>query len=138
MGCRLDIASIKSRKLANTILNVLNEEGFSLIELMIAVLIIGILVAVAIPMFSSTAESSKDTICITNLRAIAGALAQYSAEHNSTATYDQLINAYFLKNPPTDPHQGGGVATIDAGTGVVSIGTGHNATQRNGDAWPTF
>ena len=121
------------------ILSVLNEKGFTLIELMVAVLIIGILVAVAIPVFGSTADGAKDTTCIGNLRTISGALAQYNAEHGtSSATLDQLVNAYWLFDPPTDPHQGGGVATIDAGTGVVSIGTGHAATQKNGDAWPTF
>ncbi len=121
------------------VFDVLDEKGFTLIELMVVVLIIGILVAVAIPMFGSAADRTRDTTCIANLRAIGGALEQYKAEYNtSAATLDQIVNAYFLKNPPTDPHPGGGVATIDAGTGVVSIGTGHNATQTNGDAWPTF
>ena len=117
----------------------LDEKGFTLIELMVVVLIIGILVAVAIPMFGSTAARTKDTTCIVNLRAIGGALEQYKAEYNtSSATLDQIINAYFLKNPPTDPHAGGGIATINPVTSVVSVGTGHNATQTNGDAWPTF
>ena len=121
------------------VFDVLDEKGFTLIELMVAVLIIGILVAVAIPMFGSTADRTRDTTCIANLRAIGGALEQYKLEYNtSAATLDQIVNAYFLKNPPTDPHAGGGVATIDAGTGVVSIGTGHNAAQANGDPWPTF
>ena len=117
----------------------LDEKGFTLIELMVVVLIIGILVAVAIPVFGNTANHARDTTCIANLRTIGGALEQYKAEYNtSSATLDQLVSAYFLKNPPTEPHPGGGVATIDPVTNVVSIGTGHNATQSNGDAWPTY
>ncbi len=119
--------------------DVLDEKGFTLIELMVVVLIIGILVAVAIPVFGNIADHARDTTCIANLRTIAGALEQYKVDYGTAATtLDQLVIAYFLKNPPTDPHPGGGVATINAGTGVVSIGTGHNATQSNGDAWPTF
>ena len=115
-----------------------NEKGFTLIELMVVVLIIGILVAVAIPVFGSAAENARDKACVANLRTTAGAVAQYNAEYNTvTATMVELVGASFLKNTPDDPHPGAGAYVISA-AGVVSIGAGHSATQNNGDAWPTY
>ena len=59
-----------------------NRKGFTLIELMIVVAIIGILAAVAIPGFMTYIKNSKTSEAKTNLDAIKkGALAYYEAEH---------------------------------------------------------
>ena len=62
-----------------------NRKGFTLIELMIVVAIIGILAAVAIPGFMTYIKNSKTSEAKTNLDAIKkGALAYYEAEHYGT------------------------------------------------------
>ena len=59
-----------------------NRKGFTLIELMIVVAIIGILAAVAIPGFMRYIKSSKTTEATTNMKAIAdGAITWFQAEH---------------------------------------------------------
>lgn len=59
-----------------------NKKGFTLIELMIVVAIIGILAAVAIPAFLKYIKKSKTTEARTNIRKIYdGQLAYYDEEH---------------------------------------------------------
>lgn len=98
-----------------------NEKGFTLIELMVVVLIIGILVAVAIPVFGSAANNARLKACRANLRTIDGAVAQYQAEYNSyPVDIATLVTTNFLKKAPVDPHDNtaAGTYTIN-GSGVA-------------------
>jgi prepilin-type N-terminal cleavage/methylation domain-containing protein len=67
-----------------------NTRGFTLVELMIVVIVIGILAAVAIPMYQVVPERSRGTEAVSALGLVREAMRAYYAEHG---TYE---NAAFL------------------------------------------
>ena len=74
-----------------------NNSGFSLVEIMIVVVIIGLLAAMAIPAFQKVRESSRVNTMENNLRIIASAGAQYILEEGKDAvTYADLLTEGYL------------------------------------------
>ena len=59
-----------------------NSKGFTLVEIMIVVAIIGLLAAIAVPNFIQARNSARSSTCINNLRLIDSAKEQYAIENN--------------------------------------------------------
>ena len=57
------------------------RRAFTLVEIMIVVLIIGILVAIAVPNFIRARESARARACVANLRQIDSAKEQYAMDN---------------------------------------------------------
>ena len=65
-------------------LNRTNKSGFTLVEIMIVVAIIGLLAAIAIPNFVRARQTSQTNACINNLRQLDGAKQQWALENGKT------------------------------------------------------
>ena len=62
-------------------INTSRKSGFTLVEIMIVVAIIGLLAAIAIPNFVKARKTSQTNACINNLRQIDAAKQQWALEN---------------------------------------------------------
>jgi prepilin-type N-terminal cleavage/methylation domain-containing protein len=110
------------------------RRGFTLVEIMIVVLIIGILLAIAIPNFVRARNSSRGKACQANLKQIDSATEQYLMD-NRTTTYPALtaLTPNYLKTAPSCPS--GGTYTMGSATAnpTCSIGTNGSAGDTSDD-----
>jgi type IV pilus assembly protein PilA len=104
-----------------------DQRGFTLMELMIVIVIIGVLAAIGIPAYNNYTKKAKAAACDAQKRSIATAVGLYYAEHSTYegCSIDELAENYLdnakdLKCP-----------TKESGYSVVVAGDGSAETPWN-------
>lgn len=120
------------------------SQGFTLVEILIVVVILGILAAIVIPQFTSASESAKSSSLLSQLQTIRSQLELYQVQHNGdyptlgtgantdwtqltgttdvsgTAVAANAVNALgpYLQKAPTNPFTGSSTVAAAAAAGV--------------------
>ena len=136
------VATPKSRRTA--------EQGFTLIELMIVMTIIGLLLAIAIPSYINSVRSAKEAVLREDLHAMRTAIDSYTVDkEKAPQTLDDLVQAGYLKAMPVDPFthrtdtwlavQDDSLMTIDqTQSGISDVHSGAQETASDGTSYNTW
>ena len=136
-------------------MNKRNRKGFTLAELLIVVAIIAVLTAIAIPVFTSQLEKSREATDLANIRSAYAQIVVHAIEDNAWskservtlkqqtdgwATTDALSNLYTVTGGSDSKYvsgspEKGGYAHI---TWIGTSGSGSSATNVDGHAKITF
>ena len=98
----------------------LRKKGFTLVEIMIVVAIIGLLAAIAIPNFMGARTSARRQACIANLKQIQGAIQIWALDENKADTdtvgaMSATLVPNYIKKVPTCPSNGSyTITTVNA------------------------
>ncbi|HHT62595.1 MAG TPA: prepilin-type N-terminal cleavage/methylation domain-containing protein [Clostridia bacterium] len=96
-----------------------SDKGFTLIELMVVVVILGILAAIAIPRFADKSQQAAGAAQKADIKILQNAVDMYYYDHNTwpSANMSELAPNY-VKEVPSDKYE------LDTSTGEVKVKTG--------------
>lgn len=79
-------------------------DGFTLIELIIVMTIIGLLTAIAIPSYMTSVKKAREAVLREDLHTMRGAIDSYTVDREQAPqSLDDLVQAGYLKSLPIDP-----------------------------------
>ena len=93
-----------------------DKRGFTLTEIMIVLLIIGMIAAIAVPSFVQSRQNARRNVCINNLRLLSAAKEQAALENGYTETFvpTQAQVLPYIKGNTIPLCPGNGVYTMNA------------------------
>lgn len=108
------------------------KKGFTLVELVVVIAILGILAGIAIPRFMDATATARGAKIVADMRTIDSAISMYQAKEGSVPTSTQLTtDSAYLASWPIPPtgeakitNNAGKTATITAAATEYTIGDG--------------
>ena len=109
------------------------RNAFTLIEILIVVVILGILAAVVVPQFTSAADDANDAAVRSQLQTLRGQIELYRAQQSADPDliangWDDLVDNDYLMRDPDNPLQDSATIAAAAADGVGWIWRDKSAT----------
>jgi len=131
------------------------ERGFTLLEMIIVVAMIGILASIAMPALKDMPRRAKESVLKTNLRTLREVIDQYYGDKGHyPVSLDELVTSKYLRQVPFDPFTKSGATWVltfeeedggaegepgppptgseEQGPGLVDVHSGSTATALDG------
>jgi general secretion pathway protein G len=126
------------------------EQGFTLLELMIVMVVIGLLAAIAIPSYTNNIRNAKEAVLKEDLHTMRTAIDSYTVDkQKAPETLDDLVQAGYLKTMPKDPFtnrsdtwvpaEDDSMSTTDqTQSGINDVHSGAQQTASDGTSYSTW
>ncbi len=126
------------------------EQGFTLLELMIVMVVIGLLAAIAIPSYTSNIRNAKEAVLKEDLHVMRQAIDSYTVDkQKAPQSLDDLAQGGYLKAMPIDPFtkrsdtwmtvQDDSLSNIDqTESGIDDVHSGSQQTASDGTSYSTW
>lgn len=125
------------------------DRGFTLLELMVAISMITILMAIAIPTYNHSILVARESVLRSDLDTLRNAITQYTLDkQKGLQSLDDLKMAGYIDNLPEDPmtrqanwevEQGEVMLSIEQqDTGITDVHSASTALASNGEAYNTW
>lgn len=124
--------------------------GFTLVELMIVLAIIGILLAMSVPAYEGTIQHAKEAVLRDDLFQLRSLIDQYTMDkQEAPQSLDDLVTAGYLRVLPKDPItnsrstwqpvEDNSMMSIDQQQpGIVDVHSGSDQTSSDGNAYSSW
>ena len=127
-----------------------SEQGFTLLELMIVMVVIGLLAAIAIPSYTNNIRNAKEAVLKEDLHTMRTAIDSYTVDkQKAPQSLDDLVQEGYLKTMPVDPFtkrsdtwvpvEDDSMTNIDqTQSGIDDVHSGSQQTASDGTSYSTW